>query len=69
MRKMQAHSLADLVRMSTKLEPLLRKLRDKDAAKQQLEGEAMTTTVTRGPTYRLPDMDGAQAVRAIVDAR
>ena len=57
MRKMKANSLADLVRMSTKLEPILRRPCQESAAPQprwSLE-EPTTTQPTHAQTYRLPE--------------
>ena len=64
MRKMKANSLADLVRMSTKLEPILQKPREGDSAKRQLAGEAVRVKPTRERTYRLPGIGGRQAIGA-----
>ena len=64
MRKMKANSLADLVRMSTKLEPILQKAREGDSAKRQLPGKAASVKSTRERTYRLPEIGGRQAIAA-----
>jgi FixJ family two-component response regulator len=64
MRKMKANSLADLVRMSTKLEPILQKPRERDSAKRQLPGKAASVKSTRERTYRLPEICGRQAIAA-----
>jgi FixJ family two-component response regulator len=62
MRKMKADSLADLVRMSTKLEPILQKPREEDSASRKLAGEATSMKTARDRTYRLPQIGGTQAV-------
>jgi FixJ family two-component response regulator len=62
MRKMKADSLADLVRMSTKLEPILQKPGEGDSARGQLVEEATIVKYTRDRTYRLPEIGGKQAV-------
>jgi FixJ family two-component response regulator len=62
MRKMKANSLADLVRMSTKLETILQKPREGDSAKRQ--GVRQVDNATRERTYRLPEIDGRQAIAA-----
>jgi FixJ family two-component response regulator len=62
MRKMKAGSLADLVRMSTKLEPILQKPREGDSAKRQLAREDANMKSARDRTYRLPEIGGKQAV-------
>jgi FixJ family two-component response regulator len=57
MRKMQASSLADLVRMSTILEPILRKPSQQEAAALQprwVLTEPTTTEPTCAHPYRLP---------------
>ena len=64
MRKMQANSLADLVRMSTKLAPIFQKPGAADPAKRQLEEEATSSKSTRERTYRLPENGWTQAVAA-----
>ena len=64
MRKMKANSLADLVRMSTKLEPILQKAREEDSAKRQLPGKAASVKSTRERTYRLAEMGGRQTIAA-----
>jgi FixJ family two-component response regulator len=64
MRKMKANSLADLVRMSTKLEPILQKAREGDSAKRQLPEKAASVKSTRERTYRLPEIGGRQAIAA-----
>ena len=61
MRNMKANSLADLVRMSTKLEPILQKPREGDSAKRQPAGEAASV---KSSMYRLPEIDGRQAIAA-----
>jgi FixJ family two-component response regulator len=58
MRKMKANSLADLVRMSTKLEPILRTPRQEESATPQARchfEEPATHKVTHVDTYRLPE--------------
>jgi hypothetical protein len=64
MRKMKANSLADLVRMSTKLELILQKAREGDPAKRQLPGKAASVKSIRERTYRLPEIGGSQATAA-----
>jgi FixJ family two-component response regulator len=64
MRKMKADSLADLVRMSTKLEPILQKPREEDFAKRQFAGETASVKPTRERTYRLSGIGGRQAIAA-----
>lgn len=57
MRKMRANSLADLVRMSTILEPILRKPTQEEAAAPQprwFPTEPTTTEPTCAHPYRLP---------------
>ena len=65
MRKMQANSLADLVRMSTKLEPILSRAREGESATRWLVGEAMTATATRARAYRLPEIVVKRALGAM----
>src|SRR5262249_29044520 len=58
MRKMKANSLADLVRMSEKLEPILRKPCQEESAPQprwSLE-EATSISSTHVHTYQLPEI-------------
>ena len=58
MRKMKANSLADLVRMSTKLEPILPKLCQEEFAVQELRlslGELTTTRSSLGHSYQLAE--------------
>jgi len=64
MRKMKANSLADLVRMSTKLEPTLQKPREGDSAQRQVVRQADNVKSTRERTYRLPEIGGRQAIAA-----
>jgi FixJ family two-component response regulator len=64
MRKMKANSLADLVRMSTKLEPILQKPREGDSAKRQVARQPESVKSTRERTYRLPEIGGKQAIAA-----
>src|SRR5215813_1330698 len=64
MRKMKANSLADLVRMSTKLEPILQKPREADSAKRHLARQAENVKCTQGRTYHVPGIGGSQAVAA-----
>jgi FixJ family two-component response regulator len=65
MRKMKANSLAELVRMSTKLEPILQKPREEgDSAKRQLARPASNVKSIQERTYHLPGMGGSQAVAA-----
>jgi len=64
MRKMKANSLADLVRMSTKLEPILQKPRERDSAERQASGEAASLKPTRERTYTLPGIGRTQAITA-----
>jgi FixJ family two-component response regulator len=64
MRKMKANSLADLVRMSTKLEPILQKPRERDSAVRQASDEAATLQPTRERTYTLPRIGGRQPIAA-----
>lgn len=69
MRKMKANSLADLVRMSTKLEPILRKPCQESAAPQprwSLE-EPPTIEPTRAQTYRFsePRREGSRRASAV----
>jgi len=64
MRKMKANSLADLVRMSTKLEPILQKPRERDSAVRQASDEAATLQPTRERTYTLPRIAGRQPIAA-----
>jgi len=67
MRKMKANSLAELVRMSTKLEPILQKPREKDSPTRPLlqsVEEPTSTKSTQNRTYRLPDIAGKEAVGA-----
>jgi FixJ family two-component response regulator len=61
MRKMKANSLADLVRMSTKLEPIIQKPRE-GGSPMQLAIEATTMKSSRERTYRLPEIDGKRPV-------
>jgi FixJ family two-component response regulator len=62
MRKMKADSLADLVRMSTTLEPILQKPGERNSASGRLAGDATIAKYTRDRTYRLPEIGGKQAV-------
>jgi FixJ family two-component response regulator len=62
MRKMKANSLADLVRMSTKLEPILQNVSEGYSAKRQVAGEAASMKFTRDRTYQLPEIGWKQAV-------
>ena len=64
MRKMKANSLADLVRMSTKLEPILQKPREGDSAKRQAARQADNVKSTRERRYRLPEIGGREAIAA-----
>jgi FixJ family two-component response regulator len=64
MRKMKANSLADLVRMSTKLEPILQKPREGDSAKRQVARQADNVKSTRERTSCLPEIYGRQAIAA-----
>jgi len=64
MRKMKANSLADLVRMSMKLEPIFQNLHDGGAPKRPLTEEATTAKPTRERTYPLPEIGWKQAVPA-----
>jgi FixJ family two-component response regulator len=63
-RKMKANSLADLVRMSTKLEPILQKPCEGDSAKRQVARQADNVKSTRERRYRLAEIDGRQAIAA-----
>lgn len=59
MRKVKANSLADLVRMSTKLEPILRTQcqGESDAPRPMCSLEEPITILTsHAPTYRLPEL-------------
>jgi FixJ family two-component response regulator len=64
MRKMKANSLADLVRMSTKLEPILQKPREADSAKHRLTREAARVKSSRERSYRLPGIGGRREIAA-----
>jgi len=57
MRKMKADSLADLVRMSAKLEPIVRKpYQEESALLQPRWSEPMPIKSTGVPTYRAPEI-------------
>jgi len=68
MRKMKANSLADLVRMSTKLEPILQKPPEEESPTRQAWRAAEEPTSLKSAqnrTYRLlPQMDGEEAIVA-----
>jgi FixJ family two-component response regulator len=64
MRKMKANSLADLVRMSTKLEPILQKPDEAYLAVLKTFGGAASVKPARGRTYSLPGIVGRQAMAA-----
>ena len=64
MRKMKANSLADLVRMSTKLEPILRKPQERDAAQRQPFRKAENLQSAQERKYHIPGMSGSQAMAA-----
>jgi FixJ family two-component response regulator len=58
MRKMRAGSLADLVRMSTKIERIFRRMRKESALRQPVDsmpGEQSNVVSIRGSHYALPD--------------
>jgi FixJ family two-component response regulator len=64
MRKMKANSLANLVRMSTQLEPILQNHREGDDAIRQIwrtEDEPTSVKSTQKHRYRLPEMAGKEA--------
>jgi len=61
MRKMKANSLADLVRMSTKLEPILHKPIERNSA-ERLADEVANLKPTRERTYTLPGTGGRQSI-------
>lgn len=54
MRKMKANSLADLVRMSTKLEPILQRPIERNSAEHRLAGEAASVKPKLERRYTLP---------------
>jgi FixJ family two-component response regulator len=62
MRKMKANSLADLVRMSMKLEPIFQKFREGDSSQRQPVRQATSMKQTRKRTYHLPEIGWKQAV-------
>src|SRR5499426_1912353 len=64
MRKMKAGSLAELVRMSTKLEPILRKPDERDSAQLQLPPHARSVKSIQGRKYHLPGITGSQTIAA-----
>src|SRR5215813_8119594 len=64
MRKMKANSLADLVRMSTKLEPILRKPHEGDPARRQLPRHAENVKSIEERKYQLPVIGASQAIAA-----
>lgn len=64
MRKMKANSLADLVRMSTKLEPILQRPREEESTEHQASGGAASLKPTRERAYTLPKISGRQAIAA-----
>lgn len=64
MRKMKANSLADLVRMSTKLEPILAKPHEGEGAQLQFPRHAEDMKSTQERKYHLPGIGGSQAIAA-----
>jgi FixJ family two-component response regulator len=64
MRKMKASSLADLVRMSTKLEPILQNVGEGHSAKLRVAREAVSIKFTRDRTYTLPEIGWKPGVAA-----
>jgi FixJ family two-component response regulator len=64
MRKMQANSLADLVRMSTKLEPILRKHREDGPTKRYSWQSVGNTTSMEDREYQITGIGGSQMLAA-----
>jgi FixJ family two-component response regulator len=62
MRKMKANSLADLVRMSTKLEPILQSVSQGHSAKHAVAAEVTGMKFARDRTYLLPEIGAKQAI-------
>ena len=54
MRKMKAGSLAELVRMSTKLDPILRRPYEEDSSKHYLSNELASVEPVHGRVFTLP---------------
>jgi FixJ family two-component response regulator len=64
MRKMQANSLADLVRMSTKLEPILRKRHEEESATRCSWRSVRKKTSMKDHGYRIAEIVGNQVAEA-----
>jgi len=64
MRKMKANSLADLVRMSTKLEPILQKSHEADSISRYLSSELASVEPEHERGYTLPVTTTRQTMAA-----